>query len=92
MTYPIGHHALSIFGYIIPGVPGHFELLIILFIVLLLFGGKRIPELARGLGRGIREFKKAKHEIDDEVRELDAELRDNGSTGKTDPPHRSSPS
>ncbi len=35
--------------------PGH--LVIILLIVLLLFGGKRIPEIARGLGKGIREFK-----------------------------------
>jgi sec-independent protein translocase protein TatA len=38
------------------GVP---ELLVILLIVLLLFGSKKIPELARGLGRGIREFKDA---------------------------------
>jgi sec-independent protein translocase protein TatA len=38
------------------GVP---ELLIILLVVLLLFGSKRIPDLARGLGKGIREFKDA---------------------------------
>jgi sec-independent protein translocase protein TatA len=38
------------------GVP---ELLVILLIVLILFGSKKIPELARGLGRGIREFKDA---------------------------------
>ena len=38
------------------GVP---ELLIILFVVVLLFGAKKLPELARGLGQGIREFKKA---------------------------------
>lgn len=39
---------------------GYQELLIIFLIVVLLFGGAKIPELARGLGKGIREFKKAK--------------------------------
>ncbi|MEI8134444.1 MAG: twin-arginine translocase TatA/TatE family subunit [bacterium] len=38
---------------------GAFELLIIVAIVLLLFGGKKIPELMRGLGKGMNEFKKA---------------------------------
>jgi len=38
---------------------GFSELLIILFIVVLLFGAKKLPDLARGLGQGIREFKKA---------------------------------
>lgn len=41
------------------GMPGMTELLIILGVVLLLFGGKKLPELARGLGGGLREFKKA---------------------------------
>lgn len=43
------------------------ELIIILVIVLLLFGAKRIPEVARSLGHGIREFKKATKEITSEV-------------------------
>ena len=43
------------------------EILIILFIVLLLFGAKKLPELAKGLGKGIREFKKASSNIKDEV-------------------------
>lgn len=47
---------------------GMSELLIILIVVLLLFGPKKLPELARGLGRGIQEFKKA---ADDVKRELD---------------------
>ena len=88
MTHLSGNGVSSALAFIIPGMQGHFELLIILFIVLLLFGGKRIPELARGLGRGIREFKRAKHEVDDEVQELDAELRDNGTSGKAAPPRR----
>ena len=41
------------------------EILIILLIVLILFGGKKIPELMRGLGGGIKEFKKAVKEEDD---------------------------
>jgi sec-independent protein translocase protein TatA len=44
------------------------ELMIILFVVVLLFGAKKIPELAAGVGKGIREFKKAsKGDYDDEV-------------------------
>ncbi|MCD6375599.1 MAG: twin-arginine translocase TatA/TatE family subunit [Caldisericaceae bacterium] len=46
---------------------GTSELLIILFIILLVFGSKKLPELAQGLGRGIREFKKAANEIQDEL-------------------------
>ena len=47
------------------------ELLVILFVVLVLFGGKKLPELARGLGKGFKEFKKAQKEIQDEINEDD---------------------
>jgi sec-independent protein translocase protein TatA len=43
------------------------ELLVIFLIVLLLFGAKRIPDIAKGLGRGISDFKKAMRETSDEV-------------------------
>ncbi len=43
------------------------EILIVALIVLLLFGGKKIPELMRGLGRGVREFKDAKDGIRSEI-------------------------
>ncbi|MBK0401588.1 MULTISPECIES: Sec-independent protein translocase subunit TatA/TatB [Adhaeribacter] len=43
------------------------EIMVILLIVLLLFGAKKIPELARGMGRGIREFKDATKEIKSEI-------------------------
>jgi len=46
------------------GVP---EILIIVFVLLIFFGAKKIPELAQGLGKGIREFKKAVKETEDEV-------------------------
>ena len=46
---------------------GYQELLVIFVIVLLLFGGRKIPEVARGLGKGIREFRKAKDDIRDAI-------------------------
>ena len=49
--------------------PGPWEIVIILVIVLLLFGGKKLPELARGLGKGLREFKNASRDIKKEVEE-----------------------
>jgi sec-independent protein translocase protein TatA len=45
------------------------EWVIILFVVLLLFGGKKIPELMRGLGKGIREFNNARNNIESEIKE-----------------------
>lgn len=53
-----------------PQIPGGLELVLILAVVLLLFGGKKIPELAKGLGQGIRNFKKSVKE--DEAAEADA--------------------
>jgi sec-independent protein translocase protein TatA len=46
---------------------GGWEWVIVLLAVLLLFGAKKIPDLARGLGQGIREFKKATKEVTDEI-------------------------
>jgi sec-independent protein translocase protein TatA len=51
------------------GPLGFNEILIILIIVLLLFGGKKIPELMRGLGRGMREFNDAKNNVRREIEE-----------------------
>jgi sec-independent protein translocase protein TatA len=57
----------QIFAFI--GGLGGTEIIFILFIILLLFGAKKIPELARGLGKGIREFKDATKEIKNELEE-----------------------
>lgn len=43
------------------------EIVLILAVVLLLFGAKKLPELAKGLGQGIKEFKKASNEVRDEI-------------------------
>ncbi|MCD6174074.1 MAG: twin-arginine translocase TatA/TatE family subunit [Sulfurimonas sp.] len=47
------------------GMPGGTELLIILAIVVLLFGAKKIPELAKGFGKGIKNFKEEMKEVDE---------------------------
>jgi len=64
-------HSLTFIG----GV-GSGELLLILFVFLVLFGAKRIPELARSLGRGIREFKNAAKEIEEELEDQPKEKKD----------------
>ena len=46
---------------------GPWEIIIIFVVILLIFGGKKLPELAKGLGEGIKEFKKATSDIKDEV-------------------------
>lgn len=43
------------------------EIIIIVFVFLLLFGGKKIPELMKGIGKGVRSFKKGMNEIEDEI-------------------------
>jgi sec-independent protein translocase protein TatA len=50
------------------------EIILILFVILLLFGAKKIPELARGMGKGIREFKDATKEIKDEIDDTTSEV------------------
>ena len=59
-----------------PQIPGGLELVLILAVVILLFGGKKIPELAKGLGQGIKNFKKSVKDDDevvstDEVKKVD---------------------
>jgi sec-independent protein translocase protein TatA len=56
------------------GIPGGWELVLIVGVVLLLFGGKKIPELAKGLGKGIKDFKQAVNEDDEPVVEKAKEL------------------
>lgn len=55
------------------GMPGGWEMVVIALVVLLLFGAKKIPELARGLGRGIREFKDATREVKEGIQDQDTE-------------------
>jgi sec-independent protein translocase protein TatA len=48
-------------------MPGGSEWILIVLIVLLMFGGKKIPELMRGIGKGVREFKDAKDHVTSEI-------------------------
>jgi len=55
------------------GIFGGWEIVLILAVVLLLFGAKKLPELAKGLGTGIKEFKKATREVTDEIQNAQTE-------------------
>ena len=48
-------------------MPGESEWLLILLVILLFFGGKKIPDLMRGIGKGVREFNDAKQHVKDEI-------------------------
>ena len=52
---------------------GGTEVVLILAVVLILFGAKKIPELAKGMGQGIKEFKKATREVTDEIQNAPTE-------------------
>ena len=68
---------MSTFHLLVFGMGGP-EWIWILVLVLLLFGGKKIPELMRGLGRGIREFQDAKNNVSTEIRKgMDEDPKEN---------------
>lgn len=67
------------------GFLGGWEWLIVILAVLLLFGAKRIPELARGMGTGIREFKKAAREVTEEIQDAGEEQPKKPNTSNGQP-------
>ena len=52
---------------------GMWEVLIIFLVILVFFGAKRLPELAKGMGKGIREFKDALNNVNQEIHKIDAD-------------------
>ena len=57
------------------GVIGPWQVVIIALVILLLFGGKKIPELMKGLGKGVRSFKEGMNEIEDQINQADETLK-----------------
>jgi sec-independent protein translocase protein TatA len=79
------------------GMLGGWEIVLILAVVLLLFGSKKLPELAKGLGSGIKEFKKATREVTDEIQNSAEEapparkLPPTGATAQAETPSSNPP-
>ena len=67
---------------IYPLVFGWWELLIIAFVILLIFGGKKIPELMKGLGKGVKSFKEGMEEIDEQVQPSSADKKESAPEDK----------
>ncbi len=63
--------------FIIAGMIGPWQIALIVIVVLLLFGGRKIPELMKGLGQGMKEFKKATKDLKEEA-DMDSEKVDTG--------------
>ena len=64
------------------GVFGPWQIVAIVLVVLLLFGGKKIPELMKGLGKGVKSFKQGMQEADKEIQEIKQEIEAPAQTEK----------
>ncbi len=84
-THIVSTMTLSLAGILAAGLGpfGPWEILLILFIVVLLFGAKRLPELAKGFGKSIKEFKKATTEIDEDERHDRASIEEDDTHAAT---------
>lgn len=54
---------------------GTWEIVALVAVVLLLFGGKKIPELMQGLGKGVKSFKKGMNEVEEEIKSVETDLK-----------------
>lgn len=73
---------MSLLGLMLLFNIGWGEIVLIVIVILLLFGGKKIPELMQGLGKGVRSFKKGLNEVEEELTTPDKnEKSDTNSTG-----------
>ena len=53
-----------------------------MLVILLLFGGKKIPELMKGLGKGVKSFKQGMNEVEKEIGDIDNDIKNTGSENK----------
>jgi len=58
-------------SFVLAGILGPTEIILIVLVVVLMFGGKKIPELMRGLGKGIKEFKDASKAPSDDINKVE---------------------
>ena len=63
---------------IYPLVFGMWEIVLIVLVIILLFGGKKIPELMKGLGKGVKSFKQGMNEVEKEIKDIDEDLNKDG--------------
>lgn len=56
------------------GVVGPWQVVIIALVIILLFGGKKIPELMKGLGKGVKSFKDGMNEVESQISDIDKDL------------------
>ena len=61
---------------------GPWQIIICIVVIALLFGGKKIPELMNGLGKGVKSFKKGLNEVEDEIKQIDVDLEKGTDTKK----------
>ena len=66
-------------------MPGGWEMVVIALVILLMFGAKKLPELARGLGQGIREFKGAVDGVKDELKDVEDSIESEEHPDKDSP-------
>ncbi|MFL3025293.1 MAG: twin-arginine translocase TatA/TatE family subunit [Candidatus Neomarinimicrobiota bacterium] len=64
-------------------MPGGWEMVVIALVILLMFGAKKLPELARGLGQGIREFKGAVDGVKDELKDAEESIEKDNEPDKS---------
>ena len=60
--------------FMVPLLIHGWEWIVIALVILLLFGGKKIPELMRGLGKGVKSFKQGMNEVEKEVKEIKKDI------------------
>jgi sec-independent protein translocase protein TatA len=65
--------------FVLLGMPGPWELVLIILVLLLIFGGRKIPEIMKGFGKGIKEFKDATGKGDSNKEDEDSTDKDNQS-------------
>ena len=65
--------------FIYPLMLGTWEIVAIVLVVLLLFGGKKIPELMKGIGKGVKSFKQGMNEVEKEIKEIDTDINKDDS-------------